>query len=110
MKTKPHVNVGTIGHVNHGKATLTAAILAVQLRRSPLREVSLPALDMLDSNSKPEQTIAQVVSPDDLKSPEEKISSFKKGIEQMALKATVPRTIPSWSRPWSPSSRQLKNM
>jgi elongation factor Tu len=27
---KTHVNVGTIGHVDHGKTTLTAAILAVQ--------------------------------------------------------------------------------
>ena len=25
-KTKPHVNIGTIGHVDHGKTTLTAAI------------------------------------------------------------------------------------
>jgi len=30
MNTKTHVNVGTIGHVDHGKTTLTAAILAVQ--------------------------------------------------------------------------------
>ncbi|MDP3764828.1 MAG: elongation factor Tu [bacterium] len=29
-RTKPHVNVGTIGHVDHGKTTLTAAILHVQ--------------------------------------------------------------------------------
>ncbi len=29
-RKKPHVNVGTIGHVDHGKTTLTAAILAVQ--------------------------------------------------------------------------------
>ena len=28
-RTKTHVNVGTIGHVDHGKTTLTAAILAV---------------------------------------------------------------------------------
>ena len=28
-RTKPHVNVGTIGHVDHGKTTLTAAILSV---------------------------------------------------------------------------------
>ena len=26
QRTKPHVNVGTIGHVDHGKTTLTAAI------------------------------------------------------------------------------------
>src|SRR5258708_34671682 len=29
-RTKPHVNVGTIGHVDHGKTTLTTAILKVQ--------------------------------------------------------------------------------
>ncbi|HIC69762.1 MAG TPA: elongation factor Tu, partial [Candidatus Latescibacteria bacterium] len=28
-RTKPHVNVGTIGHVDHGKTTLTAAITIV---------------------------------------------------------------------------------
>jgi elongation factor Tu len=28
-RTKPHVNVGTIGHVDHGKTTLTAAITQV---------------------------------------------------------------------------------
>ncbi|MCL2737411.1 MAG: GTP-binding protein, partial [Alphaproteobacteria bacterium] len=27
VRTKPHVNVGTIGHVDHGKTTLTAAIV-----------------------------------------------------------------------------------
>ena len=29
QRTKPHVNIGTIGHVDHGKTTLTAAITAV---------------------------------------------------------------------------------
>ena len=29
QRTKPHVNVGTIGHVDHGKTTLTAAITGV---------------------------------------------------------------------------------
>ena len=32
QRSKPHVNVGTIGHVDHGKTTLTASILAVQAR------------------------------------------------------------------------------
>jgi elongation factor Tu len=32
-RTKPHVNVGTIGHVDHGKTTLTAAILVVQSQK-----------------------------------------------------------------------------
>ena len=40
-RTKPHVNIGTIGHVDHGKTTLTAAITKV------LAEEGLP------SNMKP---------------------------------------------------------
>jgi elongation factor Tu len=40
QRTKPHLNVGTIGHVDHGKSTLTAAIVAVQNRKglAPLIE------------------------------------------------------------------------
>ncbi len=34
-RSKPHVNVGTIGHVDHGKTTLTAAITAVAANRFP---------------------------------------------------------------------------
>ena len=33
QRTKPHVNIGTIGHVDHGKSTLTAAIVATQHRK-----------------------------------------------------------------------------
>ena len=33
QRNKPHVNVGTIGHVDHGKSTLTACIVAVQNRK-----------------------------------------------------------------------------
>ncbi|MBM3901752.1 MAG: elongation factor Tu [Verrucomicrobia bacterium] len=33
QRTKPHLNVGTIGHVDHGKSTLTAALVAVQNRK-----------------------------------------------------------------------------
>jgi len=34
QRTKPHVNIGTIGHIDHGKSTLTAAIVQVQARKS----------------------------------------------------------------------------
>ena len=34
-RTKPHVNVGTIGHVDHGKTTLTAAITKVLADKYP---------------------------------------------------------------------------
>ena len=33
-RTKPHVNIGTIGHVDHGKTTLTAAITKCWLKRA----------------------------------------------------------------------------
>ncbi|SVD05876.1 uncharacterized protein METZ01_LOCUS358730, partial [marine metagenome] len=32
VRDKPHVNIGTVGHVDHGKTTLTAAILEVQAK------------------------------------------------------------------------------
>src|SRR5438045_692039 len=38
-RTKPHVNVGTIGHIDHGKTTLTAAILTRQAQRNKLQKV-----------------------------------------------------------------------
>ncbi|HLR35867.1 MAG TPA: GTP-binding protein, partial [Tissierellales bacterium] len=38
-RNKPHVNIGTIGHVDHGKTTLTAAITTVLSQRSGAGEV-----------------------------------------------------------------------
>jgi len=40
QRTKPHVNVGTIGHIDHGKSTLTAAIVAVQARKGLATPIS----------------------------------------------------------------------
>jgi len=39
-RTKPHVNVGTIGHIDHGKTTLTAAITMVQSAKGLSKKVS----------------------------------------------------------------------
>src|SRR2546425_1593688 len=40
QRTKPHVNVGTIGHVGHGKSPLTAAIVQVQARQGFAKPIS----------------------------------------------------------------------
>src|SRR5438067_13090744 len=40
QRTKPHVNVGTIGHVDHGKSTITAAIVEVQNRKGLAPKIS----------------------------------------------------------------------
>ena len=38
-RSKPHVNIGTIGHIDHGKTTLTAAITAVMAKHDPTNSV-----------------------------------------------------------------------
>jgi elongation factor Tu len=40
QRNKPHVNVGTIGHVDHGKSTLTAAIVEVQAKKGMAKPIS----------------------------------------------------------------------
>ncbi len=45
-RSKPHVNIGTIGHVDHGKTTLTAAITTV-LAKKGLSEVK--SFDQIDN-------------------------------------------------------------
>jgi elongation factor Tu len=44
-RTKPHVNVGTIGHVDHGKTTLVAAITEVQSKRGLAEYVPFEMID-----------------------------------------------------------------
>ncbi|MEK7390825.1 MAG: elongation factor Tu [Patescibacteria group bacterium] len=46
-RSKPHVNVGTIGHVDHGKTTLTAAILSVLSRAGKMATVK--GVDQIDN-------------------------------------------------------------
>ena len=46
-RTKPHLNVGTMGHIDHGKTTLTAAITKVLAKRDPKNNSSV-AFDQID--------------------------------------------------------------
>ena len=47
-RTKPHVNVGTIGHVDHGKTTLTAAILTVLSKAGEGYSATVKGVDDID--------------------------------------------------------------
>ena len=46
-RSKPHVNIGTIGHVDHGKTTLTAAITNVLAKHNP--NIKVRAFDSIDN-------------------------------------------------------------
>ena len=49
QRTKPHVNIGTIGHVDHGKTTLTAAITTVLSKKFPSAVNQVKSFDSIDS-------------------------------------------------------------
>src|SRR5437879_10874141 len=46
-RSKPHVNVGTIGHIDHGKTTLTAAITKTLAKRNP--KIAVRSFDSIDN-------------------------------------------------------------
>jgi elongation factor Tu len=46
-RSKPHVNIGTIGHVDHGKTTLTAAITKILSKHNP--KIQVRAFDSIDN-------------------------------------------------------------
>ena len=58
-RSKPHVNIGTMGHIDHGKTTLTAAITKVLSEKNP--NVSFTPFDQIDKA--PEEKRAASPSP-----------------------------------------------
>lgn len=48
-RTKPHVNIGTIGHVDHGKTTLTAAISKVLVEKGFTKADEVKSFDQIDN-------------------------------------------------------------
>jgi translation elongation factor EF-Tu-like GTPase len=59
-RTKPHVNIGTIGHVDHGKTTLTAAITATLALDGNVKLKIMQILMVLQKN---EHVVLQLILP-----------------------------------------------
>ena len=70
-RTKPHVNVGTIGHVDHGKTTLTAAITKVQAESLGGEAIAFDGID----NAPEEKERARSFSSGALSIPSKAIAS-----------------------------------
>ena len=69
QRTKPHVNVGTIGHVDHGKSTLTAAIVQVQSKRGMATPISYAAITKGGTVRDETKTVTIAVSHVEYESP-----------------------------------------
>ena len=53
-RNKPHINVGTIGHVDHGKTTLTAAITMTLAAKGLSKKMRYDEIDKIIETSFPE--------------------------------------------------------
>ena len=58
VRTKPHVNIGTIGHVDHGKTTLTSAITQVLSKKDLAKALTLDEIDKAPEEKERGLTIA----------------------------------------------------
>src|SRR5881394_272685 len=70
QRTKPHVNVGTIGHVDHGKSTLTAAIVEVQNRKGMAPKISYAEITKGGTVRDETKTVTIAVSHVEYESPQ----------------------------------------
>src|ERR671922_301420 len=62
-RTKPHVNIGTMGHIDHGKTTLTAAITRVLAERNP--NVQFTPFDKIDKAPEERELLTEYEFPGD---------------------------------------------
>ena len=60
VRDKPHVNIGTIGHVDHGKTTLTAAITEVLSKKGLAESI---AFDQIERRRKKKSAASPLPSP-----------------------------------------------
>jgi elongation factor Tu len=60
-RTKPHLNVGTMGHIDHGKTTLTAAITKVLHEKNP--DVAVTTFEEIDKAPEEKQRGITINTP-----------------------------------------------
>src|SRR5262245_23940666 len=70
QRTTPHINVGTIGHVDHGKSTLTAAIVEVQNRKGMAPKISYAEITKGGTVRDETKTVTIAVSHVEYESPQ----------------------------------------
>ncbi len=70
QRNKPHVNVGTIGHVDHGKSTLTAAIVETQSKKGLARKISYADITKGGTVRDENKTVTIAVSHVEYESPQ----------------------------------------
>ena len=70
QRTKPHVNVGTIGHIDHGKSTLTASIVAVQATKGLAKPISYADITKGGTVRDDSKTVTIAVSHVEYESPQ----------------------------------------
>src|SRR5436189_6441455 len=76
QRTKPHMNVGTIGHVDHGKSTLTAALVAVQHRKGLAPAISYADITKGGTVRDDTKTVTIAVSHVEYESPKRHDAQF----------------------------------
>ena len=83
-RSKPHVNIGTIGHVDHGKTTLTAAITKILAKGNP--KVKFTPFDEIDKA--PEEFMGEVIG--DLASRRGRVQGHEARAGAQIITAQVP--------------------
>ena len=96
-RTKPHVNIGTIGHIDHGKTTLTAAITKV-LHMADEGAAEYTAYDQIDKAPEERARASQSTPPTSSTRPTTAPASMASRFRAATTPTSTARVTPTTSR------------